>query len=83
MGKKCKIINDRFYFNYCFQSVLLTASPLSIATGCQIIAPNPIALPFAIIFSIVYIAVIIGFLQHINQSQRPFISTRYWFVMLL
>ena len=58
---KSKIINDRFYYNYCLHCILLTSSPISIAVYCQIIAANPLPLAFSLLFLVFYIAIIVKF----------------------
>jgi len=83
IGRKCKILNDRFYFNYCWHYLLLTASPLSIAMACQFIAPNALSLPFSFIFGLLFLSVLISFLRYIYIGNKPYMSTRYCMLTIL
>jgi hypothetical protein len=79
---KAKIINDRFYYNYCFHCLLLTSSPLSIVIYCQIIAPTVSALPIAILSTLLYITVLAAFCRFLYNEYKPYSSTKYCFIIV-
>jgi len=63
LGLKCKILHERFYYNYWLQCTLLTASPLSIAVCCQLIAASPLNLAASVIFIILTFTIIWIFIR--------------------
>jgi hypothetical protein len=77
MAQKCKIIIDRFKFNYCFHLLLLTTSPVAIGFYCQLIAPNPLGLALSILLALFYLSVGIGVGRWALGGGRLFVSSKF------